>query len=767
MENNYLKDLNPAQLEAVVNYNAPCLIIAGAGSGKTRVLTFRIAHLLANDVLPYKILALTFTNKAAKEMRERISKLVGHDKAKDIWMGTFHSIFARILRSEAERLGFTKNFTIYDTQDSQNLIKSLVKERKLNPKDYKPNLVLGRISKAKNNLITPAIYASKSDMISADRLNHLGDVYMLYKMYNDRCKIADAMDFDDLLLNMNILLRDNPDILRKYQNRFSYILVDEYQDTNFSQYRIIKLLSSQHQNLCVVGDDAQSIYAFRGARIENILNFQTDYPSHKIVKLEQNYRSTQTIVNAANSLIAVNTRQLPKKIFSENNLGNPIRLLTAVTDVEEGFKVIGQILSDIQEYKLKYSDIAILYRNNAQSRIFEEALRKRTIPYRIFGGTTFYQRKEIKDCLAYFRMAVNPNDDQALQRIINYPSRGIGETTIGKIAEAASALNVSLWKIITSEVLEKLSIKPNTLNQIRQFATLVGSFIQMEKEFDAYDCAVNIVRSSGLHQDLTIDKTVEGQSRLQNVEELFNGVRDFVADQYNETQTLVQLSHYLENVALLTDLDKQDDSDNKVSLMTVHSSKGLEFNNVFIVGMEEKLFPSQMASFSEQDIEEERRLFYVALTRAQMIATLSWAKQRSMYGSFESRSLSRFVKEIDPQYIQGENNSDETLSSIRIKGYNYATEKPLPKMSFKRSQTHTVQTQSSPSSNQENTKYDGTFIEYKTLPIGCTILHQKFGKGVVIAIEGNGLNTKAAIKFATGEKTLLLRFARLQIIEND
>jgi DNA helicase-2/ATP-dependent DNA helicase PcrA len=763
MKNNYLQELNEAQLEAVVNFDNPCLIIAGAGSGKTRVLTFRIAHLLENNVPPYKILSLTFTNKAAKEMRERISKLVGHQKAKDIWMGTFHSIFARILRNEADRLGFTKNFTIYDTTDSQNLIKSLVKERKLNPKDYKPNLVSSRISKAKNNLITPAIYATKSDMIGLDRMNRVGDIYILYQMYQDRCKVSDAMDFDDLLMNMNILLRDHPDVLRKYQNRFSYILVDEYQDTNFSQYRIIKLLCSQHRNLCVVGDDAQSIYAFRGARIENILNFQSDYPDHKIVKLEQNYRSTQTIVNAANSLIAQNSKQLPKTIFSQNDVGNPIRLFTAVTDVDEGFKIINQIISDVSEYKLSYSDIAILYRNNAQSRIMEEALRKRSIPYQIFGGTTFYQRKEIKDSLAYFRMAVNPHDDQALLRVINYPSRGIGDTTLGKIESAASNLKVSLWKILNSDVINQLQIKPNTLNQILQFVALVRSFQHMEESSDAYDCAVHIIRASGMHQDLTSDKTIEGLGRLQNVEELFNGVRDFVAEQYNETQALVRLSAYLENVALLTDLDKQEDSDNKVSLMTVHSSKGLEFTSVFIVGMEEQLFPSQMSSMSEQDIEEERRLFYVALTRAQKMATLSWAKQRSMYGSFESRTISRFVREIDQRFISGERQYNEPSTSYRLKGYNFQDDEQGSKMSFRRS-VNPMETVRKVASTAETGSYKGVFTEHKLLPVGQKILHQKFGPGVVVAIEGEGLNTKAVIEFGTGEKTLLLRFARVQLM---
>ncbi len=763
MKQNYLKELNEAQLEAVVHYDNPCLIIAGAGSGKTRVLTFRIAHLLENNVPPYKILALTFTNKAAKEMRERISKLVGHQKAKEIWMGTFHSIFARILRNEADRLGFTKNFTIYDTTDSQNLIKSLVKERKLNPKDYKPNLVYGRISKAKNYLITPAIYASKSDIISLDRMNHVGDIYILYQMYQDRCKVSDAMDFDDLLLNMNILLRDHPDVLRKYQNRFSYILVDEYQDTNFSQYRIIRSLCAQHRNLCVVGDDAQSIYAFRGARIENILNFQSDYPDHKIVKLEQNYRSTQTIVNAANSLIARNSKQLPKTIFSQNDVGNPIRLFTAVTDVDEGFKIINQILSDISEFNLAYSDIAILYRNNAQSRIMEEALRMRTIPYQIFGGTTFYQRKEIKDALAYFRMAVNPNDDQALLRVINYPSRGIGETTIEKIEGAASKYKVSLWKILNSEVINNLQIKPNTLLKLKQFTELVVSSQQAEQSIDAYDCAAQIIRASGLHQELASDKSIEGLGRLQNVEELFNGVRDFVAEQYNETQMLVRLSAYLENVALLTDLDKQEDSTNKVSLMTVHSSKGLEFSFVYIVGMEEQLFPSQMASMSEQDIEEERRLFYVALTRAQKMATLSWAKQRSMYGSFESRTISRFVREIDPRFISGERQYNEPSTNYRLKGYNFQDDEPGTKLSFRRNSTPSFNFQKKTTPEPAG-EYQGVFSEHKTLPVGQKILHQKFGPGVVISIEGQGINTKAVIEFGTGTKTLLLRFARVQLL---
>ncbi len=762
MNAKYLNDLNETQLEAVVNYNSPCLIIAGAGSGKTRVLTYRIAHLLQNNVPPYKILALTFTNKAAKEMRERISKLVGEDKAKSIWMGTFHSIFARVLRFEAQHIGYDKNFTIYDTTDSQNLIKAIVKERQLNPKDYRPNLIYGKISKAKNNLVTPSLYASNSDLVNYDKMNRVGETYLIYKIYQDRCKTSNTMDFDDLLLNMNILLRDNPQVLKIYQNRFSYILVDEYQDTNFSQYRIIKLLSALHKNICVVGDDAQSIYAFRGARIENILSFQRDYPNLKIVKLEQNYRSTQTIVNAANSIIEKNTMQLPKTVYSENDLGGSIKLCEAITDNDEGFKIADYVLSDINELKIAYSQIAVLYRNNAQSRIFEEAFRKRNIPYRIFGGTTFYQRKEIKDSLAYFRMVVNPNDDQALLRIINYPSRGIGVTTIERIENAASQYNVSIWNILNSNFIKQLSIKQNTLAKILQFVSLINNFQQTEQTTDAFDCAMNIIRESGLHQELTEDKTKEGFERIQNIEELFNGIRDFVAENHNETVDIVRLSDYVENVSLLTDFDKQDENNNKVSLMTVHASKGLEFQSVYIVGMEENLFPSVMSKGRDQDIEEERRLFYVALTRAQQKVTLSWARQRSTYGSFETRQLSRFVNEIDTQYITEETNSFYRIGDTRLKGFNYKNNTTTNGINFKK---NTIDFKPAQNPTAQKETYTGDFIELKTLSLGQRVLHQRFGKGIVKGIEGEGDNTKAIVEFESGLKTLLLRFAKLQLID--
>ena len=751
MDQQYIEELNPSQYEAVVNFRGPSIIIAGAGSGKTRVLTSRIAYLLEQGIPPYTILALTFTNKAAREMRDRIGRLVDPDKASMLWMGTFHSIFSRILRMEAEQIGFTRNFTIYDTQDSQSLIRSLIKELNLNPKDYRPNYICSRISKAKNNLITPASYANNADYIQLDQRNNMGSIYLLYQKYCERCKTSDAMDFDDLLLYMNILLRDNPTVLSKYQNRFHYILVDEYQDTNFSQYRIIKNLSALHQNICVVGDDAQSIYSFRGARLENIFNFQTDYPEHRIFKLEQNYRSTQTIVNAANSIISKNNRQLQKNIFSNNDVGNPIRIVTAMTDVDEGFKVINTLHDDVYNNNLQYNEVAVLYRNNSQSRIIEEALRKQTIPYRIYGGITFYQRKEIKDCLAYFRLAVNPNDDQSLLRVINYPLRGIGDTTMQRIESAAILNGVSIWTIINSDLLNQFNFKTNTITKIHGFIELIKSFAEEEQKLDAYDCAVHIVRQSGIHNELLSDKSMEGQNRLMNVEELVNGVRDFVATEYNQELDLVRLSQYLENVSLLTDLDLKDSNTNKVSLMTIHSSKGLEFDYVYIVGLEENLFPSMMAR-SEHEIEEERRLFYVALTRAKKQATLSWAKQRSKYGSFDSQTVSRFIKEIDPEFVnipisQENNFSDKS----KLGGYNFKNN-----ISFNKSNSFSnVKLKGKPQESDQ-----GNFIEFKNLEVGQQVIHQSFGPGTVLQVEGNGANKKAVIEFVSGRKTLLLRFAR-------
>lgn len=759
MTTNYLNDLNEAQREAVVNIDSPCMIIAGAGSGKTRVLTYRIVHLLQNNVPAYKIMALTFTNKAAREMKERIAQLVGPEKSRSIWMGTFHSIFARILRRESELLGYTPNFTIYDTTDSKNLLKSLVKERHLNIKEYNLNRVYSRISMAKNNLITPALYESNSDIVNSDNMTGIGDTYILYKLYMERCKTANAMDFDDLLLNMNILLRDSPEILKTYQNRFSYILVDEFQDTNFSQYRIVNLLSRQHRNICVVGDDAQSIYAFRGARIENIFKFRNDYSDHKIFKLEQNYRSSQTIVNAANSVIAYNTMQLPKNIFSNNEPGDKIELCEALTDVDEGFKVAEKIIADRQKLNINWSKIAILYRINSQSRVFEEALLKLNIPYRIYGSLTFYQRKEIKDSLAYFRMLVNQNDDQALLRTINYPTRGIGSTTLDKIGEVAANHRIPMWQVINSDLLDQLQIKPNTKAAIKRYVEFVHEMSIMEQTADAYECAMQVIKKSGLYQELIEDQTKEGTERIQNIEELFNGVRDFVAEQYSDTEETVRLSDYLESVALLTDFDKQATDNNKVSLMTVHSSKGLEFQSVYVVGLEEQLFPSAMVGQNIDEIEEERRLFYVAITRAQKKVTLTWVKQRVLRGLPETRRLSRFVKEIDPRYITQTTNNPNYANYPSIKGYSYTNNN----FNFRRDLTTKSLSKpaQSPPHVQEN---QGIFIEHKTLDVGNKVLHPKFGAGIVQSVEGQGINTKAVIHFDTGAKTLLLRFARLQLL---
>ncbi|HPW66179.1 MAG TPA: UvrD-helicase domain-containing protein [Salinivirgaceae bacterium] len=765
MKSNYLEELNEAQLKAVVDYNSPSLIVAGAGSGKTRVLTYRIAHLLHNNVPPYKILALTFTNKAAREMRDRISQLVEPEKARSIWMGTFHSIFARILRYEAEFIGYDKNYTIYDTTDSQNLIKAIVKERQLNPKDYRANLILSKISRAKNNLVTPQIYASDSERIEHDYKNRIGETYMIYEIYQNRCRTSNAMDFDDLLLNMNILIRDFPEILKKYQNKFSYILVDEYQDTNFSQYRIIRQLCELHRNICVVGDDSQSIYAFRGARIENILNFQTDYPDHKVFKLEQNYRSTQTIVQAANSLIAKNTMQLPKTIYSENDYGPAIIISEAITENDEAFRIADYITSDSSELEMPYSEIAVLYRNNSQSRIFEEAFRRRNIPYRIYGGITFYQRKEIKDCIAYFRMVVNPNDDQALLRIINYPARGIGKNTVERIESVALNLNVSIWQVISSDIVNQINIQSGIVSRIQKFVDFILNLQRVEQEMDAYDCAMHVVRVSGLYQELSEDKTREGWERLQNVEELFNGVRNFVAEKYNETSDLVRLSNYVENVSLLTDFDKDEKNSNVVSLMTAHASKGLEFKSVYIVGAEESLFPSSMSIGRLQDIEEERRLFYVALTRAKRKVTISWARQRSTYGSLDTRQLSRFANEIDPKYVLHTSSYSSRTEGTRLKGYSFQKSSGGGfNFDFRKNVN-----EQKPSLNiftkQADKNYEGVFIEFATLPLGQKVLHQKFGKGIVESIEGDGTNRKAIINFETGTKTLLLRFARLQLLD--
>ena len=626
----YLQELNEAQREAVLRTEGPALVIAGAGSGKTRVLTYRIANLLKQGARPSSILSLTFTNKAAREMKDRISKVAGENTARYLWMGTFHSIFARILRYEHETLGYPSNFTIYDSADSKSLIKTIIKSLQLDHKIYKPGVVAGRISMAKNNLIIPNVYANSAEIRGVDKNMRMPAIAEIYREYAKRCFLSGAMDFDDLLLKTNLLFRDHPEVLQKYQERFGYVLVDEYQDTNYSQYLIIKKLAAKHKNICVVGDDAQSIYSFRGARIENILNFKSDYPEHKIFKLEQNYRSTQTIVNAANNIIAKNKRQIPKKVFSENEVGKPIKVISALTDNEEGFLVAQEIAQTQLRDHYKYQDYAILYRTNAQSRIFEESLRKRNIPYKIYGGLSFYQRKEIKDLLSYFRLTINPADNEALKRIINYPARGIGATTLSKVETEAINQETTIWKIISDlPAINHANLNRGTSAKLLNFVTLIERFKKLAEENDAFDTAKTIAEQTQILKELYTDKSPEGISRHENIQELLNGIQEFSINA-KEIGEPDKLENYLEDVALLTDQDNEKDEDiNKVTLMTVHSAKGLEFKNIFVVGLEENLFPSNQSGDKKPEaLEEERRLFYVALTRAEENAWFSFANQR-------------------------------------------------------------------------------------------------------------------------------------------
>ncbi len=753
----FLNELNNNQQEAVLHSEGPSLVIAGAGSGKTRVLTYRIAHLLGKGIPAYKILALTFTNKAAREMQKRIAQLVGAENAANLWMGTFHSVFSKILRFEAEKLGYTSNFTIYDTQDSKNLIKSIVKDLKLDDKIYKPNDVLGRISMAKNNLIVAQAYAQSDRIIEADKAARKPMIAEIYKHYQLRCKQSDAMDFDDLLLQTNILFRDFPEILDKYQNKFNYVLVDEYQDTNYSQYLIIKKLSETHRNICVVGDDAQSIYSFRGARIENILNFRNDYPDYKIFKLEQNYRSTTTIVDAANSVINKNKEQIPKRVFSENEEGEKIKVLKALSDKEEGFQVTHEIFKMANYEQQEYSDFAILYRTNAQSRILEEALRKRNIPYKIYGGQSFYQRKEIKDLLAYFRLAVNQSDEEALKRVINYPRRGIGDTTIDKIRDIALQHRVSMWTVLCN--LHKVSgiINASTATKLNNFRLLIERFASGIATENAYDIAVTIAQSSGIVDDLSNDSTPEGISRKENIQELLNGIKDFSETNYKEGND-DKLPAFLEGVALLTDQDSEKPEDNnKVTLMTIHAAKGLEFPNVFITGMEEDLFPAQQSVFTPTALEEERRLFYVALTRAEKRVVLSYAQTRYRNGQVINTSASRFIKEIDAQFLEGFIQPCSEAPTFRLK---------TPPSGI---HSHTVRPASLSPASRDIPKIDESKLRpanpNEIIP-GMTVYHPSFGPGKVINLEGLGVNKKAKVVFAEqGAKTLLLKFAKLFIEE--
>ena len=742
-------------------YNdGPSLVIAGAGSGKTRVLTYKIAYLLENDYQPWNILALTFTNKAAREMKERIARQVGVERARHLWMGTFHSIFLRILHAEAAQIGFTSRFTIYDTADSKSLLRSIIKEMGLDEKVYKPGTVQARISNAKNHLVSPAGYANNKEAYEGDCAAKMPAIRDIYRRYWERCRQADAMDFDDLLFYTFLLFRDHPDVLARYQSQFRYILVDEYQDTNFAQHSIVLQLAKEHQHVCVVGDDAQSIYSFRGADIDNILYFTKVYPGTKVFKLEQNYRSTQTIVSAANSLIEKNQRQIRKEVFSEKEKGEAIGVYQAYSDVEEGDIVINKIAELRRQGNYAYSDFAILYRTNAQSRVFEEAMRKRSMPYRIYGGLSFYQRKEIKDTIAYFRLTVNPNDEEAFKRIINYPARGIGDTTVSKITAAATDHNVSLWTVLCEPLTYGVNINKGTVTKLQSFRDLMTGFIESISEKNAYELGTEIIRQSGIIGDVCQDNSPENLSRKENIEELANGMSDFCAQRQEEGNNNITLGDFLSEVSLLTDQDSNKDGDDeKITLMTVHSAKGLEFRNVFVVGMEENLFPSGMVGDSPRALEEERRLFYVAITRAEDHCFLTYAKSRYRYGKMEFGSPSRFLKDIDVRFLKLPQDAglgrrvDESAASFRSRTRQEVIAPTVPR-NLKRVTPSMGTASSSPAGTVGNIVQQGQLIE-----------HERFGLGEVMKVEGEGDNAKATIRFKNaGDKQLLLRFARFKVI---
>lgn len=753
----FLQELNKPQLEAATHINGPMMVIAGAGSGKTRVLTYRIAHLIKNGVDPFNIISLTFTNKAAREMKTRISDIIGENEGRNIWMGTFHSIFSRILRIEAEKLNYPSNFTIYDTQDTKSLIKSIIKELGIDEKVYKVGMVYGRISGAKNNLISAVNYATNPEIQEEDKRTGKPEIGRIYKAYVQRCFRSGAMDFDDLLFNTNVLLRDFPEVLVKYQHKFKYILVDEYQDTNFSQYLIIKQLAAAHENICVVGDDAQSIYSFRGANIQNILNFQKDYPDFKIYKLEQNYRSSKTIVEAANNVIANNKEQIPKEVWTSNEEGEKIKLQRSLSDNDEGVFVANEIFNLKNNKQLSNDKFAILYRTNAQSRSFEEALRRLNLAYKIYGGQSFYQRKEIKNLLAYFRLAANNNDEEALKRVINYPARGIGKTSLDKLTIAANENSTSLWEVIKSPSKFGLKFNSGTLNKFESFYSMIRSFSVRLDSNDAYDLAKEMAKTTGILKELGGDKTPEGISRFENIQELLNGIKEF-SDSDGDGD-LKKLSDFLIDVALLTDADADDDSEPKVSLMTIHAAKGLEFPVVFLVGLEENLFPSQLSLNSRADLEEERRLFYVAITRAEKTLVLSYAQTRFRWGNLIQCEPSRFVDEIDAQFLEFPSKTTEP----KRKAFSFDQER----INFSSTGKSTSQNpnltpvrklKTSPPSNFESD--DASLIA-----TGMEVMHEKFGKGKVIATEGESPNKKATVFFPrVGHKQLLLRFAKVKIL---
>lgn len=783
MEQEFLNELNEQQREAVIYTEGPELVIAGAGSGKTRVLTYKIAHLLQMGYPPYRLLALTFTNKAANEMKERIATLVGIETAARLWAGTFHSIFSRILRANADRLGYRHDFTVYDASDSLSLIKSIIKEMQLDDKVYKPSTVQAIISNAKNALIEPHAYAKNRDLIEMDTRSKRPLIYEIYRIYRHRCFVSGAMDFDDLLLNTNILFRDHPDVLQHYRDLFAYILVDEYQDTNFAQHLIVSQLGKEHNRICVVGDDAQSIYSFRGANIHNILGLSKEYPGLKIFKLEQNYRSTQNIVNTANSLIAKNKEQIRKHIFSEKEQGNKVRIISAYSDFEEGFIVSNRIAELRLATHCNYNDFAVLYRTNAQSRILEEALRKRNIPYRIYGGTSFYQRKEIKDAIAYFRLTINPDDEEALKRVINYPARGIGNTTLTKLIERAHESGHSVWSVLSDPVNHALAVNNGTLNKLKDFKDLIDGFRNAATRQDTANLAETIIKQSGILRDITSDRTPENISRQENIEELLNGVREFCTLRQEAGEEQTSLSDFLAEISLATDQDNGDEAEqDKVTLMTVHASKGLEFKQVFIVGVEENLFPSSMCQESEREIEEERRLLYVAITRAEENCTLTYALTRYRNGQTVSSPPSRFIKDLDPRYVdmpaQIEQESTRGNKPWESRPFgNERLRKPFGRYdndeptSAPRSFTapapakRLTKLATSPSGVQPAAQTSATTAAGQ-IEIGTRICHARFGNGTVTAIEGTGDNCKIAVEFENvGSKQLLLKFAKFSIID--
>ncbi|MFZ5553617.1 MAG: ATP-dependent helicase [Bacteroidota bacterium] len=759
----YLEELNEAQREAVENTEGPAMVIAGAGSGKTRVLTYRIAHLMNKGVDPFHILALTFTNKAAREMKKRIGEIVGEHEARNLWMGTFHSIFARILRIEADKIGYPRDFTIYDTADSKNLIKDILREMQLDDKVYKPGVVYNRISSAKNNLISASAYAQESDLVGDDRSSGKPRLAEIYMNYENRCFKASAMDFDDLLFKTNVLLRDHADVLYRYQQKFRYILVDEYQDTNYSQYVIVKKLAAMYENVTVVGDDSQSIYAFRGANIQNILNFKKDYPDTKVFKLEQNYRSTKTIVNAANSVIEKNKERLKKEVWTENADGEKIKVLRAPTDNEEGRMIADSIFDIKMNKQAKNTHFAILYRTNAQSRSFEEALRKANIQYKIYGGLSFYQRKEIKDLLAYFRLTANHNDEEALKRVINYPKRGIGQTTVDALVVAAAQRETGIWNVVEMPEMYNVGISSSAINKVKEFALLIKSFSVIMQQKNAFDAATHIAGACGLMKELYDDKTPEGVSRYENIQELLNGINEFTEAQNNRGESAT-LGDFLVDVALLTDADTQSEEGNDhVSLMTIHSAKGLEFPYVFVVGMEENLFPSQMSLSTRQELEEERRLFYVALTRAEKQATLSYAMTRYRWGNLTHCEPSRFIEEIDSEHLEMppviEKNDTDDFE-------NFGWNKRKVKMDTKDFFTDEIPKKKSPVEKKNLVKINPGSVSASSNPgavrVGNNVKHEKFGKGKVIHID----NDKATVFFPeVGQKQLLLKFAKLEVLD--